>query len=173
MIASKAKPSSRMAALVVALALASGAGAALAQTGDSTPPPASPAHARHMRGGDPLVGVLFHLKSQLALDSSQQMQWDNAVAQSKSARAQGATLRQGVKAAFDAEIAKDQPDLAAVSAVADSARTQGQQLQRTVRDAWLALYARLSPAQKVIVRDALRERAAKMAAWRTQRGTGG
>jgi hypothetical protein len=127
-------------------------------------------HARHMHAaGDPLMGALFHLHDQLALNSSQQAQWDNAVAQMKSARAQGATLRQNAKSTFDAEIAKDQPDLAAVAAAADAARTQGDTLRRGVRDAWLGVYANLSAQQKAMVASALRERAANMEQWRQQK----
>ena len=158
-----ARKTSRTAMLAAALALAAGGNAALAQGDASAAKPAHHAHARHAHGGDPLAGTLFRLKSQLGLDSSQQAQWDNAVAQAKAARAQGSTLRQGVKATFDAEIAKDEPNLAAVAAAADAARGQGQQLRRTVRDAWLGVYANLSSTQKVMVRDALRERAAAMA----------
>ena len=69
-----------------------------------------------------MMGALIHLHDQLALNSSQQAQWDNAVAQMKSAHAQGATLRQNAKATFDAEIAKDQPGAtAAASAIGRAA----------------------------------------------------
>jgi hypothetical protein len=166
MITFDGRKTSRATMLAVALALAAGGNVALAQTDAAAPATTHAAHARSAHGGDPLAGVLFRLHSQLGLDSSQQLQWDNALAQAKGAHAQGATLRQGVKAAFDAELAKDQPDLAAVAAAADSARAQGVELQRTSRNAWLGVYANLSPAQKAMVRDALRERAAKMAEFR-------
>ena len=155
--------------LAAALAVAVGGTTAFAQTNDAGSAP--PAHAKHMHGGgDPLVGTLMHLRGQLGLDSSQQTAWDNAVAQAKSARAQGATLRQGVKSAYQAEIAKDQPDMAAVAAAADSAQSQGQALRKTVRDAWLNVYANLNGTQKAMVAAALRDREAKVEAWRAQRG---
>jgi periplasmic protein CpxP/Spy len=163
MIAFDAGKTSRAALLAAALALAVGGNAALAQT-DAAPPAATHAmHAHAAHGGDALMGTLFRLHTQLGLDSSQQMQWDNAVAQSKDARAQGASLRQNAKATYDAELAKDQPDLAAVAAAADAAQSQGLELHKSVRNAWLGVYANLSPTQKTMVRDALRERAADMA----------
>jgi len=159
--------------LAFALALVAGADGAFAQDTAAAPIPSHHGHTHKGHAGDPLAGLLYRLQPQLALNSSQQAQWDNAVAQAKSARAQGSTLRQNVKAVFDAEIAKDQPDLSAVAAAGDAAKAQGQQLQRTVRDAWLGVYANLSPAQKAIVRDALRDRAAKMAEFRANRQSGG
>jgi periplasmic protein CpxP/Spy len=154
--------------LAAALAVAVSGTTAFAQTNDAGSAPA--AHSKHMHGGDPLVGTLMHLRGQLGLDSSQQTAWDNAVAQAKSARAQGATLRQGVKSTYQAEIAKDQPDMAAVATAADAAQSQGQALRKTVRDAWLNVYANLNGTQKAMVATALREREAKMEAWRAQRG---
>lgn len=149
----------RMTLAASVLALAAGGTAAFAQdtTGNT------PAHAAHVRhGGDPLAATMFRVKSQLALNSSQQLQWDNAVAQSKSARAQGSALRKGVKGQFDAELAKDQPDLASVAGAADAARAQGRQLRTSARDAWLGVYANLTPAQKATVRDALRAQSSRM-----------
>ena len=117
-----------------------------------------------------MIGAMLHLRDQLGLDSSQQTAWDNAMAQAKSARAQGATLRETVKSTYQAEIAKDQPDLAAVAAAADSAQAQGQALRKTVRDAWLNVYANLNPTQKTMVASALRAREARMEAWHEQHG---
>ncbi|MEP7062300.1 MAG: periplasmic heavy metal sensor [Betaproteobacteria bacterium] len=163
MIAFDAGKTSRAALLAAAFALAVGGNAALAQANAPAPETTHAMHARSAHGGDPLMGALLRLHTQLALNSSQQVQWDNAVAQSKDARAQAASLRQNAKAAYDAELAKDQPDLAAVAATADAARSQGGELQRSVRNAWLGVYANLAPGQKMMVRDALRERAADMA----------
>jgi hypothetical protein len=156
-------------ATLIAAAITLGSGAAWAQSGDA-PAGAPPSHARHMHaGGDPVVGALLHLHDQLSLNSSQQVQWDNAVAQMKSAHQQGASLRQNVKSTYDAEIAKDSPDLAAVAAAADAARAQGETLRKSVRDAWLGVYANLSASQKAIVAGALRERAADAEQWRQQK----
>ena len=157
----------RVALMAAALALAAGGNVAFAQDTGGAPPVAK-AHMHH-RGGDPLVYAMMHLKAQLALNTSQQGQWDSAVAQGKAARAQGWTLRKGVKASYDAELAKDQPDFAAVATLADTSRAQGAQLAKSVRDAWLSVYANLSPTQKAMVRDALRDHAAQMQEMRTQR----
>jgi periplasmic protein CpxP/Spy len=154
-------------AAVIAAALALGAaGVAAAQTdtssataGTTTPAPWHH-HAKH--GSDPLVGALFSLHGQLGLNTQQQAQWDAAVAQMKSAHAQGATLRESVKSTFDAEVAKDQPDLASVAATADSAHAQGEALRKSVRDAWLNVYASLDASQKAMVAGVLRDRAAQM-----------
>lgn len=150
---------SRAAAMAAIVALAMGGTIAAAQQ-PSAPP--MTAHVRHAPQGDPLMGVLWHLKASLNLNTSQQAQWDAAVAQGKNAHQQGKALRQGVKSALDTELAKDQPDLSAVAGAADTARAQGQQLRSTVRDAWLAVYTGLAPDQKAMVRDALRDRASQM-----------
>ncbi len=156
---------------LVAAALTLGLAGTSAFAQDTAAAPAAPAtshmHAKH--ASDPLMSAMFHLKTQLALNSSQQVQWDNAVAQMKSARTQGMALRKNAMAAYNAELAKDQPDLASVASVADSARAQGQQLRTSVRDAWLAVYANLSPSQKAMVRDALRDQQARMSEMRSMR----
>ncbi|MEO6749215.1 MAG: hypothetical protein ABI294_06445, partial [Casimicrobiaceae bacterium] len=113
----------RVALMAAALALAAGGNVAFAQD-TAGAPPVGKTHMHH-RGGDPLVYAMMHLKAQLALNTSQQGQWDSAAAQGKAARAQGWTLRKGVKASYDAELAKDQPDFAAVATLADTSRAQG------------------------------------------------
>ena len=67
-----------------------------------------------------------------------------------------------VHAALTAELAKAEPDFAAVAAAADAAQANGQALRKQVRDEWLKLYATFTPAQKVIVRDAVKARVARM-----------
>ncbi len=69
---------------------------------------------------------------------------------------------QGVKDALAAELAKPEPDLAAVAAAADSAQQQALALRHQVRDAWLALYATFSPEQKAVVKGILQQHLAKM-----------
>ena len=155
----------RVALMAAALALAGGNVAFAQDAGGAAP--VGKTHMHH-RGGDPLVYAMMHLKTQLALNTSQQGQWDSAVAQGKAARAQGWTLRKGVKASYDAELAKDQPDFAAVATLADTSRAQGAQLAKSARDAWLSVYANLSPTQKTMVRDALRDHAAQMQEMRAQ-----
>jgi uncharacterized membrane protein len=84
---------------------------------------------------------------------------------------------QKVHDALAAELAKPEPDLAAVAAASDSARTANAQLHAQVRDAWLNLYATFSPDQKAVVKNALSQRLAKVEQFRekmrARRGQGG
>jgi hypothetical protein len=114
--------------------------------------------------------MLSDAKANLNLNTSQQLQWDDAVAQAKAAHeAMRASFGQ-INSALQAELAKSEPDLAAVSTIADSARQQNEGLRRSARDAWLALYATFSPEQKAVVRDALRAGIERMQAHRAMRG---
>src|SRR6185369_9803395 len=110
--------------------------------------------------------ILASLKGQLNLNTSQQVMWDNAVAQTKAARAAGRTNFEGARAALKAELAKSEPDFAAVAAAADAAQASNQTLRKQVRDEWLKLYATFSPSQKGVVRDAVQRRVARMDAFR-------
>ena len=102
--------------------------------------------------------VIAQVKDKLALDTSQQVLWDNAVAATKSARQAGRAEREKVHTALQAELSKAEPDLAALAAAADAAQSSGQVLRRQVRDEWLKLYATFTPAQKLVVRDQLAKR---------------
>ncbi len=127
----------------------------------------------HMRGGGPGAGieiehVLGAVKGQLNLNTSQQLMWDSAVAQTNAARASGRDNMQKVHDALTAELAKPEPDLAAVAAMADSAQTSNQTLRHGVRDQWLQLYGTFTPEQKAVVRTALLTRVARMDARRAK-----
>ena len=129
------------------------------------------ASAQPIHGDNPLA-MLGAAKSQLDLNTSQQQQWDNAVAMSTAARnAMRANLQQA-RAAFDAELAKAEPDLASVAAAADGARDQVVSLHRQARDAWLALYATFTPEQKGVARDAIKAKLAAIQARRSARKQG-
>ena len=120
-----------------------------------------------MGGGDDMFGPLIaHAKANLNLNTSQQTMFDAAVAQSKAAHEQGRALMQKVKDAMTAELAKTEPDLAAIAAGADDARAQGQALRKQVRAQWLNLYATFTPDQKAVVRDMLQKRMARMESFR-------
>ena len=115
--------------------------------------------------GGPMSGgliehVLVQVKDRLSLDSSQQQMFDQARTQTIAARDQAVAQRADVRAKIDAELAKAEPDLAAVSTLFEGVDEQGRAARRQVRDQWLKLYANLRPDQKVVVRDALRERMA-------------
>jgi Spy/CpxP family protein refolding chaperone len=109
-------------------------------------------------GGAHVEHVIARMKERLALDSSQQVMFDNAVAATKSARETGRAERLKLRDAARAELAKPEPDLASLAALSDAAQANGQALRHQVRDQWLRLYATFTPAQKTIVRDALAQR---------------
>ena len=111
--------------------------------------------------GEMLAQVLQELKAGLNLNTSQQTMWDAAATQTRAAREQGRTLHDQVKAALDAELAKTEPDFAAVATVTDNVESQGRALRHNVRDQWLRVYATFSVEQKAVVRDALKQRLAR------------
>ena len=116
---------------------------------------------------DPLA-VIATLQSQLKLNTSQQMQFDNALAQSKAARD---AMRSGfaqLKTATQSELSKNAPDLASLAALSDQVQQQNSGLRKQARAAWLALYDTLSPDQKLTVRDAINARIAQAEAFRAQ-----
>jgi Spy/CpxP family protein refolding chaperone len=163
-------PRRTAAATAAALALAF-AGSALAQ------PAAGPGgfgghagpHGAMMGqgGGDEMLGnFIARAQAQLKLNTSQQVMFDTALAQTKAARESGRALHQKAKDAMVAELAKSEPDLAAVASVADGVQQQGIALRHQVRDAWLQLYATFSPEQKAVVRDMLQKHMARMDSFR-------
>ena len=141
-------------AAAAALALTLGAGITLAQPGTHGPH----GHGSH---GDMVGSLIAGAKDQLNLNTSQQQMFDAAVANSKTALQTGQSLHQAVKDSLTAELAKSEPDLAAVAAVSDNAQAQGQALRKSVRAQWLALYATFSPDQKAIVKQMVQDRMAK------------
>jgi len=114
-----------------------------------------PALAQPLHEGSPLA-MLGRVQAQLNLNTSQQLQWDNVVAQGMSARTAARANFEQVNAALQAELAKSEPDFAAVAAVADGVQQQNAALRRQTRDAWLALYATFNPEQKATARDAIK-----------------
>src|ERR1700674_607160 len=110
---------------------------------------------------DPLA-VPLEIQAKLNLNTSQQQQWDAAVAQSKAAHdAIGANFQQ-LKAATQAELAKADPDLAALASLSDQLQQQNIAQRKQARAAWLALYGTFSAEQKATVRDAINARMARM-----------
>jgi len=146
-------------AAAAAFALTLGAGITLAQPG---------AHGPHGHGahGDMIGGLIASAKDQLNLNTSQQQMFDAAVASTKTAHETGRSLHESVKNALDAELAKSEPDLAAVAAVSDGAQAQGQALRKSVRAQWLALYATFSPDQKAVVKQMIQGQMAKAESFR-------
>ena len=138
-----------------ALAMTLGAGVAIAQPGSHGPH----GHGSH---GASIGQLIVGAKDQLNLNTSQQTMWDNAVAAGKAARTTARANMQTVHDTLAAELAKPEPDLAAVAAAADSARNANAALHAQVRGAWLNLYATFTPDQKAVVKNALSQRLAKM-----------
>jgi Heavy-metal resistance len=123
------------------------------------------AFAQMPQHGDP-VAMIAALKDKLSLNTSQQLQWDAAVAQTKSTRDAARASFAQLKAATQAELAKGEPDLAALAAQADAIHAQNALTRKAVRDTWLALYATFTPDQKAIVRDAIVAKLARMEQFR-------
>jgi Spy/CpxP family protein refolding chaperone len=140
------------AAIIAAVAFIMLAGAASAQ----------PAHDRH---GD-FTRAIAALKGQLNLNTSQQAMWDNAIAQSKAARESARANFGKLKTAMSTELAKTDPDLAAVAAASDEVQAANSALRKEVRNTWLTLYATFTSEQKAVVREALKQRMARMESFR-------
>ena len=150
----------RWTGIMAAALLALGTNVAMAQ-------PGGPGHpGPHGRGGFEIEHVLAELKSQLNLNTQQQATWDAAVAHGKTARQNARAAMESVHAALTAELAKAEPNFAAVAATADAAQANAQAVRKQVRDEWLSLYATFSPAQKAVVRDAVKARVDRMDAFR-------
>lgn len=145
---------SRLAAIAAA-AFVGLTGAALAQ----------PFHHGPHGGGDVVMSIVA-LKSQLNLNTSQQSMWDNAVAAGKAARQTAHANMQKVHDTLTAELAKPEPDLAAVAVASDVARNANAVLHGQVRDAWLNVYGTFTPDQKAVVKNALSQRMARMEQFR-------
>ncbi len=124
-----------------------------------------PASAQPMYDGGPLE-MLGALGAQLNLNTSQQQQWDNAVALSANARNAIRASFQQRRAALQTELVKPEPDFASIAAATDAAHDQLATLHRQARDAWLALYATFTPEQKTIARDAIKAKIEQMQARR-------
>jgi periplasmic protein CpxP/Spy len=115
-----------------------------------------------------IEGALASVKGQLSLNTSQQVMWDNAAAATQAARQTGRAGMEQVHAALTAELAKAEPDFAAVAAAGDAAQANAQAVRKQVRDQWLALYNTFTPAQKAVVRDAVKARIDRMEAFRAR-----
>ncbi len=114
-----------------------------------------------------MIGHLIaHAKGRLNLNTMQQGMFDTAVADSKAAREAGRALHEKVKATLQAELAKPEPDLAAVAAAADAAVDQGRDKRKAIRAEWLALYATFTVEQKAVVKDMLQKRLAHAESFR-------
>lgn len=126
--------------------------------------PAAPAQPFADEAPLPMLGKIG---PQLNLNTSQQQQWDAVMAQGKAARAAAGANFTQVLATLRAELAKPEPDLAAVAALSDSVHQQNSALHQQARNAWLALYATFTSEQKGVVRDAIIAGLDRSKAWRS------
>ena len=94
----------------------------------------------------------------LQLTAVQETAWQEAVSLAASIGGQAQALHQQMRTAVSTELAKAQPDLAALAQQGDSTHQQVAALHKQVRDKWLALYATLSAEQQGQVADFLRQR---------------
>lgn len=124
------------------------------------------AHGEH--GGHDLIDAIRAVQAQLKLNTSQQQQWDNAVALSQAAHGEMRASFAQLKAATQAELAKSSPDLSSLATQADQLRQQTSPARAQARAAWLALYDTFSPEQKLVARDAINARLARMEARRAE-----
>ena len=124
-------------------------------------------HGAHGGGIEQMIPrALERAKPSLNLDPSQLAMWDSVVAQGEAARQAGWANLQTARDALTTELAKAEPDLAAVAAAADGVEQQNRALRRQVRDQWLALYATFTPEQKAVVRGVLQRKVARAEAFR-------
>lgn len=144
-----------LAASAAALTLALVAAPASAQPGHHGGPMGGPF-------GDHLGQVIESAQAQLNLNSSQQQMFAANVAQTKAAFAGAQSQMQGVHDTLAAELAKPEPNLAAVAAAGDAAQQQMQTVRHQVRDSWLALYATFTLDQKAVVKGIIQDHLAKM-----------
>ena len=140
----------------VATAMAFGSGAALAQ-------PLGVPHGHGgpggPGGGDAMIGhVIAQARAELKLNTMQQEMFDRAIANSKLARENARALQSQVRSTLQTELAKPEPNLAAVAAAADAAMEEGRMARKAIRDEWLALYGKFGAEQKALVRDRLQTR---------------
>lgn len=124
--------------------------------------PGGPGMGGPAMSGGMVEHVIDELKDKLALDSAQQAMFDSARAQTLASRDRMLASRNDVRSKVQAELAKAEPDLAAVSTLLEGAEDQGRALRHQARDQWLKVYASLRAEQKAIVRDELKARIARM-----------
>jgi len=121
------------------------------------------AHRAADTGTPQIEHVLAAIKDKLALDTSQQLLWDRAYAQSLAAREAARSGRSRLHDALQVELTKNDPDLARIAALADDVQATAQAARRQARDQWLTLYATFAPDQKIAARDLIKKRTERRA----------
>jgi Spy/CpxP family protein refolding chaperone len=154
-IDSKLASSARRASVVGAAALALALAAATSAQAFGGP---GAGGGPGMHGGIAGPQTIESIKTKLNLNTSQQVQFDQAAANGKAAREAGRAEWLKAREAVRAELAKAEPDLAAIAAIRDAARAKNQGLQQAARADWLAVYATFNPEQKAVVKEFMTQR---------------
>jgi uncharacterized membrane protein len=95
------------------------------------------------------------MAEKLKLTPDQRAQWDAMVQKSKAQHEAMRKQHREMHEAMKAELAKPEPDLAALAATGDAARASGMAAHKELRDGWLKLYATMNPEQKGMVKKAI------------------
>lgn len=140
-------------ATVLSLAIAAPVMAAPDNSSASMPHTA-PRGEHRMRGG-PAVWERVH--AQLKLTSAQESLWQAALQRTMETRQMQKTAQQGLRDQAKIELAKPQPDLAALARQREDVDTQHLAAQRAVHASWLTLYEALSADQKQQVAQMLQD----------------
>lgn len=115
--------------------------------------------------GMPMMPMGHHadrLAAKLKLTPDQKTQWDAMLAKTKAQHEAMRQQHEEMHAAVKAELAKPEPDLAALAAKGDAARDKGRAAHKELRDGWLALYATMSPEQKGVVKAEIQRHMSRM-----------
>ncbi len=127
---------------------------------------ALPAIAQPGPGGDRIIHAITAFKAQLNLNTSQQAQWDAAVAASKAARDAAKQRRLTVRQVVTDELAKPTPDLSHIAAAADHAQDATVAARRQVRAQWLQLYSTFTAEQVAVVKSGIERHMSRMEGFR-------
>jgi Spy/CpxP family protein refolding chaperone len=112
----------------------------------------------HGLDGGHFMNRLGKIHDQLKLNPQQEAVWKQAEEKSRETMKQMRDSHGKTREAMKQELAKSDPDFAAVAKLADESQESGFKARRETRDLWLKLYAELSPEQKTVAKDFMRER---------------
>lgn len=117
---------------------------------------------RHEGGHGPAESFppLRELHEKLHLSAEQEKTWQDLQKQGMARRKSAFAQHKEMRAQFQQELDKKEPDLAGLSERMDQAADERVKTMRELRGEWLKLYASLSAEQKGIVRDVLKARLA-------------
>jgi Spy/CpxP family protein refolding chaperone len=121
----------------------------------ATPLLAPAARAQGMMPMMPMGHHADRMAEKLKLTPDQRAQWDAMVQKSKAQMEAMRKQHHEMHEAMKAELAKPEPDLAALAAKGDAARESGMAAHKELRDGWLRLYATMTPEQKGMVKKAI------------------